>query len=573
MALTKAQQYRLDRIAAYKQQGEIVKNRLHYNIHSVCETLRDYQVDIISRMHDDLKGSVGADSAAPPVPPAFRQINTPLGSGKTRIAAGIIKAISDRIREQNQGRILLVVPDAIVESWAQELDLWGVAYLRNSDFENAEKVASKTPGEYPYPNAILTQVRDFYWSEDFTRDDKVISGYVYNPADVILVKTSDLEAFMKAQLSDKEAFQKVLSLLVWDEFDTANVKLEDTIAKFKNVIGISATYKTDSASIGTHAYTAYSAENVDVKPLTELFKHEILYRISERINDTLRNTRFQNLFSEGNYAESLVELGIPSVRTISDLINLITHELREEIKSNPELKETNEHKIAEIERRLKENMETCQICTDDIKVDSSLESQAIVCSRCQICFHSKCIMEWYYVGTGHPTCPFCKQDLINEGMVTINPSIGAPEAPTETAEADESAPPPPTIFPNKTASIIEALKRIKTEFYDQGVRPRLLIVNQSSENTDLKLITDSMPSLVIGNLYQDPKVVDRYREGEVDVINLNSWQDCAGLHIPETTHIVITAQVTPSAYAQIVGRGHRFGSTQDTHVYSCVRAT
>ena len=142
-----------------------------------------------------------------------------------------------------------------------------------------------------------------------------------------------------------------------------------------------------------------------------------------------------------------------------------------------------------------------------------LESQAVSAVAAKSASTRRCIMEWTMCGNRSSNLPFCKQIWINEGMVTINPSIGAPEAPTtEPLWSGWSRSSTSRHLPQQTQPLsLRGSQEIKTGFYDQGVRPRLLIVNQSSENTDLKLITDSMPSLVIGNLYQDPKVVDRYR--------------------------------------------------------------
>lgn len=553
--------YRIEQRKAYHDLGIEIAKRHHMNITEVSLTLRKYQLDTLKNLIENVYAEK-----------SFHHVDLPFGAGKTRIACAYIKCALETLRPEDS-KILVVVPDATMKAWIEELKLWGITYFEASDYDS-------NFNSHLYPGRFYTAVQKYYWNPT---DEQIIrspESQVLRHVEVVLLETSKFEAYCKYQTKDS------FSLLVWDDFDTSPAKLEDSINRFTQVMGLSATFKMDPGisdpTVNEHKYFRYTADATAIEESIAIASsvnlHTIYYKISERINEVFQGTEFQNLFRNGNYAEALACLGTKNIESIADLIEYVTSSYAREIESisredpSDARIATLKAKIEMVKSRVAENMKACSICSNDFNPD--LVDGQILCGKCQICFHKECILEWYSVAYGYPKCPFCKTDIVNESMISLQRAPTVVEPPADAAPAAEEplvdAAPPPMVHPNHTSAVIAAIREVAVEAAVRGIKPRLLLVNGSEKNTDDSLIKAELPDLKIGNIYQDRDMIDKYRSGEIDVINLHSWKDCAGLHIPETTHIIITTPVSDSARQQIIHRGHRVGSVDDTYVVNLV---
>lgn len=545
---------------------------------SIQDTLYTYQV----KAADTLVNNFNDTSK-------FQHLSLPFGSGKTRITAKFIKDIVtdgglssvDKIFKK---RIILAVPSLIIDEWKTELDAWNLKYVVSSDF--------------PYKGAFMLNVPDYYYLDNDECQSKMAYSKFFHGKDVVLITNDELSEFIKLQhphlnMKNKLETSATFSTLIWDDFDTCDAYNKDSDVKnkinmFDQVIGISTTAKKENIKSKlefTQEYYEVNDVNLDRKSFCEFdFKQQdFYYKINLVIAEVFRNTDFYDEFKNGNYADAIDRIGVANVSSIKDLIEHSVRTLTDKIKDiRKEIEHLNEvtstepyeaqieelnTKIKYITDRVKANMEYCSICYDDFAETS--EEAPIICDQCQVCYHTKCIFEWYNSSHGHPMCPCCKKIVVRDSMIRME----LPKEEPKEAPKDE----PKFVHATQAGAIVDALKEIKSD-HTTGDKLSLLMVSDTFKNTNVDLLNDIIPDLKIADIYEHRgnhsdlcKLISDFRKGVINVINIASMSDVAGLHLPETTHILITADVKSDAkLEQVIARGQRPGRTVPLKVYNLI---
>lgn len=191
--------------------------------------------------------------------------------------------------------------------------------------------------------------------------------------------------------------------------------------------------------------------------------------------------------------------------------------------------------------------EKCPICCDKIE-DPILEPS------CQNIFCGKCIIEWLKIKN---TCPICRERVNMNELVYI--SVDKKEC--DKKEVKE-------VIKMKTKS-----EKIK-EIIEGRLEGKFLIFSryETSFNTIRKILEEMniRYKIMKGSATVRKHIIKEYKEGDLNVIFLNSDYDGAGINLQETTDIILYHEMPVYYIKQIVGRANRIGRKQPLNVHTLV---
>jgi len=73
-----------------------------------------------------------------------------------------------------------------------------------------------------------------------------------------------------------------------------------------------------------------------------------------------------------------------------------------------------------------------------------------------------------------------------------------------------------------------------------------------------------------GSISERKENLHRFREGDVDVMFLNSKNNAFGTNLQETTHIILYHEMDINTLSQVFGRVRRIGRKEPLHVHQLV---
>lgn len=211
-----------------------------------------------------------------------------------------------------------------------------------------------------------------------------------------------------------------------------------------------------------------------------------------------------------------------------------------------------QRKIDTITERIKTN-DLCTICYETVE-------KKTVTACCQNTFCFKCINLWL---VQRKSCPLCKIPMHISDLYVIDNDIQ--DTVEEDIEVEED------IDPSKP--------NIKNDKY-QNLE---LILNNLDENAKLLIFsayensfTNVIPILnrlniqfdyLKGNGYQIQATIERYKNGTVKVLLVNTRQYGSGLNLENTTDIILFHKFDTEIEKQVIGRAQRFGRKEPLHVH------
>lgn len=196
-------------------------------------------------------------------------------------------------------------------------------------------------------------------------------------------------------------------------------------------------------------------------------------------------------------------------------------------------------KIDGIQNRIRE-ANTCCICFDDI-----LRKSISPCCSQSYCF--LCINIWL---SKHQTCPMCKQNLNAKDLLIIDNDINQEDELPEVNDAEPS-------------DTFDKLKNLEIILKNRACDGKILIY--SSYDMSFNHVTEVLEKLNIkysylkGNENQIKKTIERYKEGDLNVLLVNGRNYGSGLNLENTSDIIMFHKVDSEVEKQIIGRGQRFG--------------
>jgi SNF2 family DNA or RNA helicase len=162
---------------------------------------------------------------------------------------------------------------------------------------------------------------------------------------------------------------------------------------------------------------------------------------------------------------------------------------------------------------------------------------------CQNVFCGKCLLEW---GKTKQTCPLCREVIkINELIYIQND-----ENKDEIKQTENK-------IKTKLETVINLIKnKPKGKFiifsaWDQTFTPITHRLDQNNINyIEIKGATNTRI-----------KNIEQFKNGDVNVIFLNSKFNGSGINLQEATDILIYHEMDPLTLSQVIGRANRIGRT------------
>jgi hypothetical protein len=206
-------------------------------------------------------------------------------------------------------------------------------------------------------------------------------------------------------------------------------------------------------------------------------------------------------------------------------------------------KQLNDNKISTIENRI-ENMISgnCNICLDKL-VNPIMEP------TCQNLFCGRCILTWLQK---KQTCPLCRQNVVSNELVYLSNSRESEEHKNETEHKL-----------TKQETIIKIIKN-----KPEGKFIIFSSFDQTFDQIKLALFENDINfKLIKGSINKIENIINEYKQGDLQVIFLNSKFTGSGINLQETTDIILYHDMSESTRTQLIGRANRIGRRLPLYVH------
>ena len=199
--------------------------------------------------------------------------------------------------------------------------------------------------------------------------------------------------------------------------------------------------------------------------------------------------------------------------------------------------------LDELNKRFETVLEgNCNICLEKLK-------NPVLESHCQNVFCGECLLTWL---RRKSNCPLCRANIHNSDLIYI-------ETETEIKQIEDDTPRQMTKL-EKIADIIEknpSGKYLIFSLYDSTFIP----ICQVLEENQISF------SILKGHIKTRENIIQNFKQGDLQVIFLNSDFNGAGLNLQETTDIILYHEMSTESLNQIIGRANRIGRTQPLNVH------
>lgn len=260
--------------------------------------------------------------------------------------------------------------------------------------------------------------------------------------------------------------------------------------------------------------------------------------------------------------ENIIDLMIQKYTKIILNLNLKLNYTQEYIFDNEADKQS---EVAKIESKIKENetkiqmikdrindSNTCCICYDDI-------NNKTITKCCQNSFCFKCINLWL---SRKANCPMCKTALVYSDIFSVVDDAGSSGITIEDEEELDETKVNPKFDKHKNLQILLASRKPGSKF--------LIFSNYDSSFQNLYTILTKLNIKYMhlkGNGNVIKCMIDRYKNGDVDVLLVNSRHYGSGLNLENTSDIVMFHKFDTEIEKQVIGRAHRLGRTMPLNIW------
>jgi hypothetical protein len=202
-----------------------------------------------------------------------------------------------------------------------------------------------------------------------------------------------------------------------------------------------------------------------------------------------------------------------------------------------------EQQIKELDKRFSDRLKkSCAICME------KMESPVLE-PNCQNLFCGECLLTWLQKKMN---CPLCRSHVDTTKLTYVE---------TETEKKIKSCF-SPSREKTKEETIIDILQNKDGKFiifsnFDNTFN----IIQKILQENSIKY------AQIKGTLKSIDENLKKYKEGELQVIFLNSKYNGSGLNLQETTDIIIYHEMPDATMTQILGRAQRIGRVSDLHVH------
>ena len=270
----------------------------------------------------------------------------------------------------------------------------------------------------------------------------------------------------------------------------------------------------------------------------------------------------QKMIDTGNIEGAITSLGGSKTKNIIELVKRKKMEEMEIIKSkiniytirnnNKRIEHFNtlytkvEHELQIIDDRFNNMLSTqnCNICMNKM-------SKVVMEPNCQNLFCGECLLKWL---PKNNTCPLCRQEVLLSDLIYIE---------NDNEKENHSINLPSSSILLKTDQIINIIKAKKDG--------KFLVFSdfEGSFKPICKILESNNISFVLlkGDVTNRTKIINDYKNGNNNVIFLNSTTDSAGINLQETTDIILYHEMNSINKSQIISRAERIGRTEELNIH------
>lgn len=300
--------------------------------------------------------------------------------------------------------------------------------------------------------------------------------------------------------------------------------------------------------------------------LPSLFTHTIMCKpsLSHTIVYDIISPSVRQLLNAGDIKSALEELGVKTENNQS-LIDAVSENKLKELErlektfefkqsleySSPQIKEQSlkhlQDKINHIKEQMKSMKErienyksdVCPICYDE-------PNDAVLTSCCTRIFCAICILQSI---ARNPTCPMCRSNM--------NPS-SLKKLTTENI-----------VVENSVEEANQPRKKIDTLFdiLEKNPKGKFLVFSRY-DNSFIEILDGCKERKLVAKELKGSKdmiasMLNNFKEGNINILLMNTIQMGAGLNITEASHVILLHSMTHEEEKQILGRAYRVGRTEE----------
>lgn len=276
------------------------------------------------------------------------------------------------------------------------------------------------------------------------------------------------------------------------------------------------------------------------------------------------NPTVLRMIGAGNIEGAIRHLGGSKTSHVVDLVRRKKMEELEEILSKIKIynlrcdekkikkwtveKEKVDSQLIEIDNRFREILTSdCSICYETI-------SKPVMDPSCHNIFCGECILKWC---SCNDTCPLCRSTIDPSKLVYIETSIAGVKKNSD-SDGDEKE-------RLDKCSVIKKLFR-------KNKNSKFLIFSEWDKTFSVikRAIGDVKIATLKGTSNQMTETLNDFRNGDCNILFLNSHKDGSGLNLPEVTDIIIYHKMDTYTQSQIIGRATRIGRSIPLNVHHLI---
>ena len=296
-----------------------------------------------------------------------------------------------------------------------------------------------------------------------------------------------------------------------------------------------------------------------IMPKTNNIYHKCFSPIYNVINGIV-DERIVKLVESGNIDTAICILGGTQTDNIVELVKknklIELEEINSRVKiwklrgDEDKIKEWEEkytkltEQISQLEKRFSNILSSnCPICYEIL-------SSPVIEPNCHNVFCSKCLLSWL---CNKNNCPLCRKDIQTDKLIYINNNI------QESKEEKK-------IVKTKEEVIIQLIKNkpeskfiLFSDYFESFYTIRKLLNENSINFVEIKGTTNTINNSL-----------EKYKEGNVNVMFMNSKTDNSGLNLENTTDIILYHTLDENITKQVIGRANRIGRKKELFVHHLI---
>lgn len=451
---------------------------------------------------------------------------------------------------------LIVVSTSIIGQWVKELSrskLNFCAVSRKSDMEHI------VPEEYDVVLCSSTQYNDFVEKHN----NVAWKRFIYDEA------TSTHISSMKP----------VKAGFFW--FITA------TYQALRRMRGSTHFIKTIFGYMSSLVYDSIIIKNDDeyvkqsfTMPTPIVFRHRCLNPGVLGVLSNMITNDVTEMISAGNIQGAIRHLG--GSETDKNIVDVVSKKIKEELeeakfKAEKHLKNKDkDHVHKERYEKWVQRVESLSLQLKNIKerFDTILEEPCPICQSdmnepvmvpcCQNIYCGNCLLSWM---KQRPSCPLCRQHIQASDLTYLKKKKKIKIVIDDEEEKDE----------DDVVEIVRDRDTNKTkpetvlEIVQNSPNGKFLIFSSHDESFELVkplFLEHNIDFVEIkGTRESREKKLDMYRNGEVNIIFLNSKFNGAGINLQNTSDIILYHAMNEYIEKQVIGRANRIGRTTSLNLH------